>query len=247
MFLHNLYKRLGNYNKRKTGAWLLAGLLLTGASCRNVSSVAAAPGSGVDQRPIVCLGDSITSGYSITIPDKDDKGKAYPAVLQKKVKVPVINAGIPGDTTQDALYRLNRDVLSKNPQVVVVFLGINDFLQDVDFWFTEYNYTNILSNLTENGRKIYMVRFFPDTVLRWTLTQKGLDRDSQDYHIALYDELFESLKNIFNAEIIDGLWNGLWGTHTVDGLHPDAEGHEILGDRIFKALEPYLASQDLIK
>ena len=38
----------------------------------------------------------------------------------------MINAGVPGDTTADALDRLERDVLSRPPRMVLLTLGGND-------------------------------------------------------------------------------------------------------------------------
>ena len=74
---------------------------------------------------IVFLGDSITqagagpNGYVTLVRDelqKNDKG----------LKVEVIGAGISGNKVPDLEKRLDRDVLSKKPTVVVIYIGIND-------------------------------------------------------------------------------------------------------------------------
>lgn len=74
---------------------------------------------------IVFLGDSITQGgagprgyvtlIKITLMEK-----------QKDLNVEVIGAGISGNKVPDLQRRLERDVLSKKPTVVVVYIGIND-------------------------------------------------------------------------------------------------------------------------
>ena len=38
----------------------------------------------------------------------------------------VVNAGVPGDNTFDALNRIEEDVISYKPDFVTVFLGTND-------------------------------------------------------------------------------------------------------------------------
>lgn len=38
----------------------------------------------------------------------------------------IVNAGIPGDDSQDARQRLDRDVISRRPTVVTILFGIND-------------------------------------------------------------------------------------------------------------------------
>src|SRR5262249_19507943 len=79
-------------------------------------------------RTIVSLGDSVTGVYYHT-----GGVRAYPEMLEvalKKVipdaKVTVINAGISGTDTANALSRLDRDVLAKKPDLVTITYGLND-------------------------------------------------------------------------------------------------------------------------
>src|SRR5262245_46795183 len=65
-------------------------------------------------KTIVCLGDSVTGVYYHT-----GGVRAYPEILEIALKkgypaaeIRVINAGISGNTTQNGLDRLDRDVLS---------------------------------------------------------------------------------------------------------------------------------------
>ena len=70
-------------------------------------------------KTIIALGDSLT----------DYGGDyAYATVLGKSqyLGTPVINAGVGGDTTRLAFSRFYEDVLSKNPDVVTICLGMND-------------------------------------------------------------------------------------------------------------------------
>jgi lysophospholipase L1-like esterase len=74
----------------------------------------------LDGRPIVCIGDSLTS-YT--------KNVGYPEVLADMVSVPVINLGQPGVTSAEALGRLP-ELAAAKPQLVVIELGGHDFLKD---------------------------------------------------------------------------------------------------------------------
>ncbi|MEA3366218.1 MAG: GDSL-type esterase/lipase family protein, partial [Candidatus Hydrogenedentes bacterium] len=74
---------------------------------------------------VVCLGDSLTRGYGATA------GNSYPEQLSRILGEPVINGGIDGNTSSDALDRLERDVLSRSPRLVIILLGGNDFLQQI--------------------------------------------------------------------------------------------------------------------
>lgn len=66
-----------------------------------------------DKGAVVFLGDSITQGWG------DDMGKSFP-------ELKVANRGIGGDTTRGVLIRLDEDVISLHPKIVVLLIGTND-------------------------------------------------------------------------------------------------------------------------
>jgi len=86
---------------------------------------------------IVCFGDSLTFGTGA------GKGMDYPSQLAKMIRKTVINKGIPGDTTTTALRRLNRDVLSKNSDFVLITLGGNDLKNGVSMNVAFGNLTQV--------------------------------------------------------------------------------------------------------
>ena len=70
---------------------------------------------------VICFGDSITARK---------EGYSSPLLTHKlSSKMPnykFINAGVSGNTTEQAMFRFNKDVLSKRPDVVTVLFGAND-------------------------------------------------------------------------------------------------------------------------
>lgn len=92
------------------------------------------------RQPVIAfLGDSVTQGcfeiYSENgqvkttfYPDEaySSKLKSLLAMIYPSVSVNIINAGISGDTSWNGLARLERDVLSFSPDLVVVCYGLND-------------------------------------------------------------------------------------------------------------------------
>src|SRR6185369_16988165 len=86
---------------------------------------------------IIAFGDSLTAGYGA------GGGEDYPTRLSALIGEPVINAGVSGDTTASALARLDADVLSRDPRIVIVGLGGNDFLGGVALPATEANLREI--------------------------------------------------------------------------------------------------------
>jgi acyl-CoA thioesterase-1 len=188
-----------------------------------------AGGSTSGEETIVCLGDSITAGYSATVVGKEDRSKSWPAFLQKKVNIPVINAGVSGDTTAQGLARVQEDVLSKNPRIVIIGLCGNDYFQGIPLATTKDNLQKIVNMVNDRKRKIYIIS-------------------------GLYPEWNEQVANAFNTlassnnvELIDGIFDGVWGIHMGDDIHPNAKGYELIADHIFNALKPYLEANNLIK
>lgn len=103
---------------------------------------------------IACLGDSVTHGCFEIFPDgKGSIGvacrpdEAYPMKLYRKIAElypfaapAVINAGVSGDNAKGGLERLERDVLSFKPDLVIVDFGLNDSMnKDVEGGLAAYD------------------------------------------------------------------------------------------------------------
>jgi len=78
-----------------------------------------------EKMTIVALGDSLTSGWMVA--------RGYTEFLcdmlmgrYPKVGIKIINSGIPGDTAPGGLYRLQQDVVSYAPDLVLVQFALND-------------------------------------------------------------------------------------------------------------------------
>jgi lysophospholipase L1-like esterase len=78
----------------------------------------------------VAIGSSSTAGSGASSP-----ANGYVAVTQRLLagqtnlaQFVVVNAGIPGDSLSQVRSRLERDALAKNPQLVILQVGVNDAL-----------------------------------------------------------------------------------------------------------------------
>lgn len=99
---------------------------------------------------IVCFGDSLTYGYGVL------SHVAYPAQLAQNLpeKRPesqwrIYNRGVNGDTSRDALQRLEGDLLRLKPQIAVILLGSNDSALNEWQYCTPWEYEQNLTRMLE--------------------------------------------------------------------------------------------------
>ncbi len=203
----------------KTIVLILAAVFLAGAA-------SSAP------RVILCLGDSITAGYGL------DLEQAYPALLQEKIdargwKFRVINAGQSGDTTAGGLGRL--DWLLKNRvDVLVLELGGNDGLRGLPVETTRKNLQAIIDR---TKTKYPQVRI----ILAGMKVPPNMGRDYGDRFEATFRDLAAKNQAALIPFVLDGV-GGVRELNLPDGIHPTAEGHEIVAKNVWKVLEPLLRS-----
>jgi lysophospholipase L1-like esterase len=124
---------------------------------------------------IVALGDSTTAtALDWAPPIKEVYADCLPRSLAAHgISTTVVNAGIGDTTTRDALARLDRDVRSHHPDLVVIQFGINDSWIDVDqgstaarLTRTEYrdNLGKIIAILKSDGAQVVLMTPNP---MRW--------------------------------------------------------------------------------
>lgn len=168
---------------------------------------------------IVCLGDSITSGVGTS------PGNAYPDLLASRLGVEIVNAGVPGDTAEDGLARLDA-VLEQDPWLVLVELGGNDILRRVPPARTEAALRQILDRLLA-------ARVAP--VLVEIETPFG----------GAYSAIFEKLGDEYGVPVIEDTLGEvlLDPALKADTIHPNDQGHAVLAEAIADELEPILEAR----
>ncbi len=108
---------------------LLSFLIVMVMLISSVSVSVSAVSNALKGKTIVALGDSMTRFGTTSSGGTSSTGeKTYPYYMgtNEYLGVPVINAGVGGDTTNHAMARFKTDVLDKNPDVVIICLGMND-------------------------------------------------------------------------------------------------------------------------
>ena len=168
---------------------------------------------------IIAFGDSLTAGYGA------NAGEDYPSDLAKLLGRDVINAGVSGDTTESALARLDADVLQRDPRIVIIGLGGNDFLRGEPIATTEANLRNIIRQVQAAGAMVVLLGFdFPSLTANYGKMYK---RVASDERCLLIPEMLHGI--IANPALKS------------DEIHPNAKGYELIkplaADAIKKALK----------
>ena len=184
------------------------------------------------------LGDSIThGGGSISVPPSTVmyNWETYCAI-------PVKNLGRSGDTTAEMLARFDNDVLPFRPEVLFIMAGVNDYRANILGDESVENLAMIRDKCEQNGIKpvfltptplnpaqIQKINFVDPPPEDWQEHQHFICnwiRDQQ-YFIDVNEKLTDDEGNL-----IDSL--------SIDGLHPDADGKQIIGEAVAAWLDKYL-------
>ena len=197
------------------------------AACSSSPSPAA-PGGIVNSPVVVVLGDSLTAGPGLR-PEE-----TYPARLQQRAAAAgyphrIVNAGVSGDTTADALRRLDR-VFEPDATVLVVALGANDGLRHVPVDQVRSNLRQILQRARDRNMKILLAGMETPPYHGWQYTL--------DFH-----RVFPDLAKEFEAVLMPFLLAGVVGNSAMnlpDGVHPNAAGMQAIANAMWPYLEPLL-------
>lgn len=163
------------------------------------------------QCTIVAFGDSLTYGYGVLSHISYPARLALRLPLQKPdISWNIYNSGINGETTREALYRLEQSVLRHRPQIVIILLGSNDSALNEGQYRTPWEYEQNMSQIIEqiltakhsetcfhNGKSLPLLLTPPPVVdtefYPFTTTNR----------IALYKEIILKLSQSYRCPVID--------------------------------------------
>lgn len=198
---------------------LLFAVVLVGCAKREIKNL---DSKGAN---VICFGDSITFGYGVK------ETESYPQLLAGKIHVPVINAGIDGDTSSEALKRLESDVLERDPLLVIIEFGGNDFLRKIPKQLTLDNISEMVERIQNKAAMVAIADISAGVFLN-------------DYRQQLY-KLARDKGAIFVPRILSGIITN--PRMRSDFLHPNAEGYSLIAQRTYCAIIPYLEQNAFLK
>ncbi len=165
---------------------------------------------------VVAFGDSLTAGYGAP------KGSAYPAVLAAKLGREVVNLGMSGEPAAHAPSRLP-EVLAQNPHMVLIEFGANDFMQNRRMEDALAAVAEIVDAVQQAGAVAVIV----DT-----------GAPGMGHYSRAYKKLAEEKGAVFVPGILEGIFNKR--QYKSDMVHPNAAGYEIVAERVYERIKPYL-------
>lgn len=203
-------------------------LLLAVLACGQSADAARRDLSGM--RTILMLGDSLTDGYGLS------RSQAYPALVTEKLratgyKFEVINAGVSGDTTAGGLRRIPKYLTSKI-DVLVLELGINDAFRAVPIEQMRSNLQGIIDRTRARNPKVAII-----------IAGMQLPLYGADGYVRSFGEMYAELATKNDAALIPYLLQGVGGDPSLnlpDRIHPNAAGHRVLAENVWRVLEPIL-------
>jgi len=202
-------------------------------SAEPVPAAAVTPAAATSpSRPrIVCLGDSLTAGYGVSLDE------AYPAQLATRLRTAgldfeVVNAGVSGDTSAGGLRRLEWS-MAGDVRVLVVALGANDGLRGLPPKDLRTNLATIIE--TAQARQVRVILAGMEAPPNFGAAY------TRDFR-AVYRELAQTYEVTLIPFFLDGV-AGVPALNQPDGIHPTAEGHRIVASTIWRAVAPLVGTR----
>jgi len=158
-------------------------------------------------------------------------------------------AGIGGNKVYDLYLRMDEDVMAKNPDVVVIWVGVNDVWHKRSFGtgtdpdkFEKF-YNAIIKKLQAKNIKVLICT--PAAI-----GEKTDFSNEQDGDLNKYSNIIRSIAKNNNCQLIDlrkmtldynlanNKENKDRGILTIDGVHLNETGNKVVADIMYKALVP---------
>jgi lysophospholipase L1-like esterase len=159
---------------------------------------------------IIIFGDSLAFGQGAT------SGNDIASQLSRKLKGVVINMGQNGNTTSDALVRLEK-LIAQKPGIVIISLGGNDFIRSFNRSFTEKNLSTIIEQLQDEGIVVILLGVRDPAII--------------DKASAMYKRLSKKYRTAYVSNILATLIGD--NRYMSDAIHPNDAGYTKIVERLY--------------
>lgn len=169
---------------------------------------------------VLVIGDSLVAGTGAPA------GNGWPEGLAQRTGWQVVNGGVPGDTSADALRRLDGLIAEHRPQAILIAIGGNDFLRNIPASVTRANIETMIRNSRATVQHVGIVAIpakSTGAVLLGSLSDHELFAElARDYSLALVPDVVSAV--LSRDEL------------RADRIHANAQGYAEMAERIGTAL-----------
>ena len=194
-------------------------------------------------KKIVFFGDSIT--------EMGVQAGGYVSIIKKSLdstKYDIVGAGIGGNKIYDLYLRLEDDVLSKNPDLVVIYVGVNDvWHKQSSGTGTDQNkfvkfYQALIKKISATGAKLVLVT--PAAIGEKKNGANELDQELDKYAgeirklAAEHNIPLVDLRSLFTAhEMANNPQDVAKGILTTDGVHLNDKGNQLVAAQLLPLIK----------
>lgn len=164
---------------------------------------------------VLAFGDSLTFGTGA------NASEAYPAVLARAINRKVVNAGVPGETSEQGLERLPGVLDEVKPGLLILCHGGNDFLRRLDEGAAAANVRSMIRLAREKGVAVVLI----------ATPKPGLPPSIPVF----YREIAEAERVPFEEAVMRSVL--LDNRLKSDMVHPNAAGYSEIAAAVRKLLE----------
>jgi acyl-CoA thioesterase-1 len=164
---------------------------------------------------ILAFGDSLTHGTGARLEE------AYPAALERAIGRKVVNAGVPGETSQQGLERLAIVLEEVKPKLLILCHGGNDFLQKLDEGRASANVRAMIQLARSQGVAVVLM----------ATPKPGLPPSIPTFYADIAKEFgipFE--ESVIKSVLFDNSMKS-------DLVHPNAKGYAHMAEALEKTLK----------
>ncbi len=171
----------------------------------------------IQTQPILAFGDSLTFGYGAA------KEQSYPAQLSTLINIPVINAGISGELSEQGVKRLESLLTLHNPQLLLLCHGGNDILKNRDLNTMAGNLKEMVRLAQQRGIAVVLL-----AVPRPGLILSPLEQ---------YQQVADDMQIIIENEVITDVLQR--PKYHRDMIHPNSLGYQEIARAIANLLDKH--------
>lgn len=210
-------------------------------------------------KPVVCFGTSLTYGFiwrsapgpvigrmaeprippfGTFVPVQAlENTYSYPYQLGLTLRLPVINEGLVGARTDQALSVIRDSVLNKNPSLVLLEYPANDLLQSVPASIAAQRLGMVIDSLQNSGAVVVLISFlYPEMIESIPTNHYLYSRRELGY---AYLDMMKKVAADHSVQFVEYAMFGIYWDRDLlsdDQLHPNEKGYKMMQQNISAAL-----------